>query len=89
MADLLTNISKHNITIFYFNSKNQQQVTSNFAAAKTPICDCPWLFVTILSLVKPVADTPTMYALLLKLIPRYRKQDQFDKNMGTILGIKI
>jgi len=34
----------------------KKQVTSNFAAAKAPICDCPGLIVTILSLVKPVAD---------------------------------
>jgi len=32
-------------------------MTSNFSAAKAPICDCPSIFMTILSLVKPVADT--------------------------------
>ena len=44
----------------YYNillSVLKEQVTSNFAAAKAPICDCPGLFVTILNLVKPVADT--------------------------------
>jgi len=35
----------------------KKQVTNNFAAVKAPICDCPWLFMTIPSLVKPVADT--------------------------------
>jgi len=57
----------------------KKQVTSNFAAAKAPICDYPWLFVTILSLVKTVADT-------LKMSPLYPKQDLFDTNVGTTLG---
>jgi len=34
----------------------KKQVTSTFAATKAPICVCSWLFVTIPSLVKPVAD---------------------------------
>jgi len=51
------NMSKHkNITIFNCQFL-KKQVTSHFAAAKAPICDCSWLFVTIPGLVKPVADT--------------------------------
>jgi len=45
-----------NITIFDCQFL-KIQVTSNFAAAKAPICVCSRLFVTIPSLVKPVADT--------------------------------
>jgi len=39
------------------NSGEHKQVTSNFAAANAPLCECSWLLVTILSLVKPVAET--------------------------------
>ena len=41
MTYLLTNMSKHkNITIFDCQIL-KKQVTSNFAAAKAPIYDCP------------------------------------------------
>ena len=41
MTDLLTDMSKHNnITICYCQFL-KKQVTSDFAAAKAPICNCP------------------------------------------------
>ena len=41
MTDFLTNMTKHkNSAIFYCQFK-KKQVTSNFAAAEAPICDCP------------------------------------------------
>ena len=40
---------------------------------------------TILSLVNAVAG---LFALILEMIPQYRKQNLFDKNMGIIIGYK-
>jgi len=70
-----------NITIFDCLKK---QVTSNFAATKAPKkIMCLFLIIRDYS---QFSQTCSRYALLLKMIPRYRKQDLFDKHMGTIFG---
>jgi len=51
----------YNILLSILKTK---QVTSNFAAAKAPICDCPWIFRGY----SEFSQTCSRYALLLKWI---------------------